>query len=524
MKKTTALFTLIFFSSLFMCLRAEEKKNEWVIAVSEFEFTNAKPAYASYSKMIPRMFLTELDNKAIRLESLSEKKMRALMNASSRKLKLIRERTRLIQDRDNLFFAIESEKTKSEKKEKIEKQIKEKETEIEKANIDIKVADKKFYNEGFPKSVALWRSGAELYKYEEMSDLGFVLNRDGISAIIRGSLKDASGYLIMKVTFETGLKGVPTHTFTEAGRYSDAEDMVRKIALQIFTVIQNTRSIKVFFDVTPQNAKVYIDGSMIENFSKPVSLHEGEYVVEATADEYVTSTKTILLKDKNYYKLKINLRHEDSTILSFDIKGNPDLFFKTRYYGTSPARLKLPHQTSVVEFEKNKVHTYALVDKEQVPIGEIPQNMLVKLNQKETKKLVERQRKAMYWSLAAFYVVLPAYLIVNGVYSDKKLSLESGRLSQTADNINSVKNLGVANITLQTMAIATGINYFIQLVVYLVFADRAIPREVKAVGVDIPQHDISEIENPTEENTDSGKMEIEKAEDTPQDEQGSNNK
>ena len=513
MKRKAFIFAVVLFSSLFTYLQAENKKNEWIIAVSEFEFTNAKPMYASYSRMVPQMFLTYMDNKAMRLESLTEKKMRALMQASSKKLKLIKERTKLIQEKDNLFFSIEAEKTKNEKIKKIEEQIKAKEIEIEKANIDLKVADNKFYDESSPKNVVLWKGGSELYKYDKMSDLGFILNRDGISAIIRGTLKDASGYLIIKVIFETGLKGVSAHSFTEAGRYSDAESMVSKIALQIFTVIQNTRSIKLFFDVSPQNAKVYIDGNIIEDFSRPVSLHEGEYVVEAVADEYVTSTKTVLLKDKNYYKLKINLRHEDSTVLGFNIKGEPNLFFKTRYYGTSPAQLKLPHQTAVLEFEKNSIHTYALIDEEQVPIGEITQNMIVKLNQKETKKLIERQRKIMYWSLAAFYAVLPAYLIVNGIYSDKKLSFDSGRLAQTKDNFNSIKNLGIANVTLQTMAIVAGINYFVQLVVYLVFSDRAIPREIKAIKQDIPQHDISDIENVDMDVSEHNQEETEKNED-----------
>ena len=122
----------------------------------------------------------------------------------------------------------------------------------------------------------------------------------------------------------------------------------------------------------------------------------------------------------------------------------------------------------------------------------------------------------MYWSLAAFYAVLPAYLIVNGIYSDKKLSFDSGRLAQTKDNFNSIKNLGIANVTLQTMAIVAGINYFVQLVVYLVFSDRAIPREIKAIKQDIPQHDISDIENVDMDVSEHNQEETEKNEDASQ--------
>ncbi|MGP1439547.1 MAG: hypothetical protein ACTTJ3_02270, partial [Treponema sp.] len=128
--------------------------------------------------------------------------------------------------------------------------------------------------------------------------------------------------------------------------------------------------------------------------------------------------------------------------------------------------------------------------------NETAQAMVVRLNQKETKKLVERQRKIMYWSLGTLYAILPAYLILNGVYSDKALAFNDGRLAQTQENAQNIKNLSVANITLQSLAIVAGINYFIQLVVYLVFSDRAIPRQPKIVNIDNPKHDISELQEP----------------------------
>lgn len=499
MIKKQVLILFLFFSYL---LFADE--NEWILAVSEFKFEASNAMYASYSKIIPEMFLSYLERKANRLESLSEKKMRALMKASSNKLKLIREREKLIQEKDTLFLSIESEKSKTLKLIKLEQRIKEKEVEIEKASIDVKIADNKFYDTGTAKKVVLWQGGKSLYKRDEKSNLAYSLQKAGISAILSGSLRDVSGYLVLKVRLETGLKDVPHYDFTEGGRYSDAESMVEKIATQIYTVIQNTREIKVFFDVTPKNARVYIDSNIIEDFSKPITLREGQYTVEASCEEYSTSTKTIVLAEKNYYKLKINLKKENTAILAFNIEGKPELFFKTRYYGTSPTQLKLPYQSTVVEFEKDKVHTYILLDKDKIPINEAAQSMVVRLNQKETKKLVERQRKVMYWSLGALYAILPAYLILNGVYSDKALAFNEGRLAQTQENAQNIKNLSVANITLQSLSIIAGVNYFIQLIVYLVFSDRAIPRQPKIVNIDKPKHDIKELQ---EEPIDKEKIE-----------------
>ena len=103
----------------------------------------------------------------------------------------------------------------------------------------------------------------------------------------------------------------------------------------------------------------------------------------------------------------------------------------------------------------------------------------------------------MYWSLGALYAILPAYLILNGVYSDKALAFSDGRLAQTQENAQNIRNLSVANITLQSLSIVAGINYFIQLIVYLVFSDRAIPRQPKIVNIDKPKHDITELQEET---------------------------
>lgn len=458
---------------------AEKKEENWIIAVSEFEFKNPPASYALYQRIVPQMFLTYLNANAKRLEPLEEKRARAVAEAASNRLKLIKERAKLINDKDNLFFSIENEKSKAKKIKNIEKQIKRKEKEIEKAYIDVRIAEHKFYPRENAKTVSLWRNGESVYKVPESSNMQAALKRDKISALISGEIKNSSGYLIIKARLDTGLKGVKVYEFTEGGRYEDAELMVQSIAAQIYTVIQNTKEVKIYFDVTPANAKLYIDGDRIEDFSKPLSLYQGKYYVEAFADDYIAASKKIELKDKDKYKIKINLQKENTNLLAFNLHGEPNLFFKTKYYGSSPVQLKLPYESTILEFENGKAHTYVLFDKRKIPQSEFARNMIVKLNQKETKELVERQRKVMYWSLAAFYVVLPTYLILDGVYKDKKAAFADGRLEQTDKNYTSIRNMGTASSVMQGVAITAGINYFIQLIVYLVYADRAIPRTLK---------------------------------------------
>lgn len=458
----------------------EEKKEEhWSIAVSEFEFKNPPPSYEMYRRIIPQMFLTYLNANAKRLEPLEEKKARALAEAASKKLKLIKERAKLIGDKDFIFLSIETDKSKTKKIKSLEKQIKQKEKEIAAAAIDVKITEEKFYPREKAKTVSLWRDGETLYKLPETSNIAEALKREKISALISGEVINSSGYLIIKARLDTGLKGVKAYDFTEGGRYEDAESMVKSITAQIYTIIQNTKEIQVYFDINPENVKLYIDGEKIQDFSKPLPLYQGKYYVEAFADNYVSASKQIELTDKKRYKIKINLQKENTNLLAFNIQGEPNLFFRTKYYGKPPVQLKLPYESTILEFENGKAHTYVLFDKRKIPHSEFAQNMIVKLNQKETKQLIEKQRKVMYWSLAAFYVVLPTYLILDGIYKDKKAAFDSGRIPQNEKNYTHINNMGIGSSVMQGIAITAGINYFIQLIVYLVYADRSIPRTIK---------------------------------------------
>ena len=64
------IFILFLFFSFFLF----SDDSEWVLAISEFNFETSNPMYSSYSKIIPEMFLSYLEGKANRLESLTEKK------------------------------------------------------------------------------------------------------------------------------------------------------------------------------------------------------------------------------------------------------------------------------------------------------------------------------------------------------------------------------------------------------------------------------------------------------------------
>ncbi len=475
MKKISLVFFLILIlNSVFLFANESSNSDDWLIAVSEFKNENLDAQHKMYQKIVSEMFLIYLSGDAKRLVPFEEKKMRAIMEVSNKKLELIKKRAELIKERDNLFLSIDSEKKKKKKEKKLEKEIKKMEREIYYSKIDIDIEKNKFYTKEKPKNVKLWKNGDALYNYSKDKNLAETLKTDNVAALISGSIKDVSGYMLIRVKLDTGLEGVPVYEFYDAGPYDAVESLVYSLSLQLYSAIQNTKAVKIFFDVEPKNAKLYIDDTKISDFSKPITLYEGIYNVNVSAENYIESSKRIELKDKKAYKLKIHLKKDETVKIGFNFKDkDPYLFYKTQYTSDLPGIVTVPKLKSILEFEEKSkdktIHSYALFDGTKIGSPEYIQNMIVKLNKKNVKESVELQRKIMYWSLGALYISLPFTMISKARLQDR---IDSGK----SDKLKTYKALHYSALG---VSVALGVNYFIQMVLYFVKADKALPRKIK---------------------------------------------
>nr|WP_255804617.1 PEGA domain-containing protein [Treponema denticola] len=481
MKKLIFLFVFFFIGCFLFSQKNEDENSYWTIAVSEFKTDGLPSSYQSYKTIVPEMFLIYMDTGAKRIVPFEEKKMRAVMEASNKKLRLIKDRAKLIKERDELFLSVEDKKIKDEKEKKLTEEILKKEKSIYEADIDIKIEETRFFSSSHPKNINLWKYGESLYTMSENADLGENLKKENISALIYGSVKDISGYMVITAYLDMGIPGMKVHEFSGAGRYDDVEKVVEMMVHQIYTIIQNTKEVKVFFDVTPKNAKVYIDGELIRDFSKPITLREGFYQIGASAQNYVEETKKLELKNKDAYTLKINLKKEESMAIGFNLKSaSPNLFFKSQYSIRIPGIITIPKMKSIFEFEENGIHTFGVFDPSNNTFSrQNVQNMIIKLNKNNVKDSIETQRKILYWSLGALYISLPITMILNSKIDDQVYAFKSGKLPYTQSEIDRINRLGITQNVFQGITIALGINYFVQLIIYLVKADRALPRKIK---------------------------------------------
>ncbi len=466
----------------------ENKKNEWVIAVSEFTTDGIESSYKNYNKIIPEMLLIYLNQGVKRIVPFEEKKMRAVTALSNKRLQLIKERAKLVTERDSLFLSVEDIRTKEKKQEKLNSEIKKKEKEILYLRTEIIIEENKFFQNDSVKDVVLWKNGQTLYTLLEDTVSAESLDKENISAVIYGSVKDIAGYMLVKAKLDTGLPGMQVYEFSDAGKYDDVEQIVQNIAVQIYTVIQNTKEIKVFFDVTPKNAKLYIDNKLINDFSKPVLLYAGSYKINASADDYAEVSKEILLENQRAYTLKINLKKNDVVKIGFNLaEKTPAVFIKTQYSATVPGIITVPRVKSILEFNTGDVHTFGLFEPDKMNINNsnnklssvYVQNMIIKLNKKNVKDSIELHRKILYWSLAAFYVSLPVTMILTSRLNDEIQSFREEKFPMTQETVDKINKLGYIQQAFQWTTATLGVNYFIQLIIYLVKSDRALPRQIK---------------------------------------------
>ena len=141
--------------------------------------------------------------------------------------------------------------------------------------------------------------------------------------------------------------------------------------------------------------------------------------------------------------------------------------------------LEFPKEKDVLEFESNGIRTFVLFDAEKLKPSATFHGIGKSLNTKTVQSQIEKQRSIMYWSLGALYLSLPATLILTGLRNDKQNAVASGRLPSTADNMRQIKNFTIASNVMIGVTSALAVNYFVQVILYLVKADAALPKVLK---------------------------------------------
>jgi len=454
----------------------------WSITASKFTLTDVPELYASYSTALPAMLNLFCAVPASRLVTPEEKRARQLIDYAAKKLALIRERVSLIAERDSLYLAVMSEKEKLRQTAAFNKKITAKEADIQKAQekIDKLLNDTSFTAETLP--VMIWKDGQQVFELPEYTNISQALKSENISAVIDGSIQDLSGYMYVSVVLTTGLPGMPDYRFSEAGPYQSIETIARSLAAQIMTAVKNSQPAKVVLTVEPEDAEVYVDSEPLEAGKKSLYMYEGSHRLEVLAAGYDSAGKTIEVQAGQNYLLNIKLKKENLISVGFQfIKPDADVFLHTQYFAGTPFQTDVPAgKNTAISFSYKDVKTYIVLRPHDfMQPGQTTYQLQAMLNKEKTKTLIDRRRNVLYWSLGAFYVSLPIFMILQGLTADMASAAADSRLGSDAAVQNKYRALFISSAVMQGITIGLGINYVVQLGLYLYAADQSIPKEAR---------------------------------------------
>ena len=248
------------------------------------------------------------------------------------------------------------------------------------------------------------------------------------------------------------------------------------------TAVKNTQPAQVLLTVEPEDAEVYLDSEALETGKKSIYMYAGSHRLEALAAGYDSAGKTIEAQAGQNYLLNIKLKKEQTISVGFQfIKPDADVFLHTQYFAGTPFEADIPEgKNTAISFSYKDVKTYIVLRPNNfMQQGQTTYQLQATLNKEKTKTLIDRRRNVLYWSLGAFYVSLPIFMILQGLTADMASAAADSRLRVNAAVQNKYRALFISTAVMQGITIGLGINYVIQLGLYLYAADQSIPKEAR---------------------------------------------
>ena len=467
----------------------------WTLSAAAFELFDVPEEYATYATLVPLLIIERLGAAQTRFVGADERRERELRELYNKRMSLIEERRSLIYSRDSLFFSFDDDAEKKEKREEYDEMIEEKNKEIAELERQIsgeppaeeggrgrrrgrgrgRNAAERHERESLP--VVFRVEGEEsLYKPREGVSLAQSLYRDGISGLLTGEIRDVGGYMYISASIETGYGSLATERILHAAHYDDLESAVDFLSASLLPHISNREPVLLYISAEPAGADVFVDGVMVHDIDEPVAVFAGMHTIEASAEGYAASILTAEFAESDEFDVDISLLPLESVNVVFDTGEQPaSLFLRTQYFGATPREVELPAIPQIGEVVYGDVQTFFVFN----PGGGLPSaeslTASVSTDEQAAERRISNRRRALYWSLGALYLALPAAFLLAGEANARTIAYSEGRLADS----ESIRPWTIAGNVSVGVCIALGVNLIVHAVRYLMAANQVVPRQAE---------------------------------------------
>ena len=504
---------LLFIISLFFNINLLFSEN-WTLAATQFAITESaliseaeKSSLDIVSSQIPSLILDSLPMNINRTVLPEEKFERELFKIKKDRQSLYSSLTNQIKSRDGLVFSYLG----IDLKKKIESSDKTIKTTINKINEselnesqlikDFNINNKS--QESIEKVVLYQNDSSKLFNLEDSKSKDKI-NSASICALITGTITPYGDYIKVESTLTLYPNGKVLSCVKEVGHISEVEFISNSIANQFLSFIINDELVQTDIFIYPEeagkNAIVYIEDYVLRGKSVSTSFTPGEHSIRVESPGYETiyfsynylarENKTISINMKKIEQVDSFFMIEDKKNKSqYDLSS--EIYLNSLYQGSSPIAVLVSDKTylgEVVSKKDDDVYSFFVLKN-----GYTSKNLETQMTKDSSpavalqfdipeakenlSKKIDKSRKRMYWSYGGLILSLPLHYFAKGTYElcqENSSVLDSSKLQtwKTASDITMYVSIGA------------GVNFLVQLILYLVDANKVVPKTIEPTLLD----------------------------------------
>ena len=311
-----------------------------------------------------------------------------------------------------------------------------------------------------------------------------------IRGLITGSIRRLGDYMQVQVMLTLYPGAVEVLHLSETDRMDNLEAFSQRFAEKIIVALRNGKEVRLSFDIQPadaaQKASVRLDGRLLHSLSS-VLIADGIHELYAEAEGFEAASFVYDFSGKSDFYVRVRFQKRNETPIRVVPKaGGPyTLFFN--------GLAAVPHEGKEHTFTVNGFPVLAeavegdtvrrfILERGVQKKGALPENPGEYIAEytlpppgASLASSIEKKRRIMYNSYAALILSLPAAFILVGKQVDEYNSCVLGR-----NGGDDLQNWQIAAYTASGVSIGLGINFLVQLGLYLHSVNSLLPERIKA--------------------------------------------
>jgi hypothetical protein len=486
---------------------------DWTLGATPFTITESslitdseKSGLDIIATQIPSLILDSFPINIKRTVFPEEQFERELFKIKKERQSLYSSLTNQIKTRDSLFLSYSgielkkkiesSDKTVESTIKKIDELQKKEDELIENFNLDKKKKNT------IEKVVLYQNDSTKLYSLEDSYSKDKI-NSSSIHGLITGNVTPYGNYVKVESVLTLYPEGKVLISAREVGLVSEVEFIASSIMNQMLSSIINSSLVETDILIYPQeageNATVYIEDFVLKGKSISTQFTPGEHSIRVESPGYETIYFSYNYSSEENKTIAINMKKIESveSYFTIDSKNNnqfdlsSQIYLNSLYQGMSPVSVLISDKTYIGEVVSKKdddVYSFFVLkngynsknlkqEKRKNKEDAVALQVALPEAKEDLSKRIDKSRKRMYWSYGGLILSLPLHYFAKGTYElcqENSLIIDSSKMQtwKTASDITMYAVIG------------TGVNFLVQLILYLVDTNKVVPKIIEPSLID----------------------------------------